>query len=213
MTKEQKRVKEKTSRKPAYNGWKWAFLILVGILAGGVLWIIFHLTTPSTPSDTEMDSTNTNSPTSDTIQLEVRAEKEELKLLANQYLTQESDNQSVTYELAIEENISLLGELTIFGIPMDFELEFEPYVMQNGDLQLRATSLSLGNLLLPISFVMNQIERQLDLPEWVVIQPDTQFIIVKLSEFSLNSGIYFSMEHIDLENNDIRIHVFVPREN
>ena len=202
---------EKQQQRPT-NIWKWAFLILLGLLIGCVTWFAVQIF--SQPADTEIEDTTTQQvASSENIHFEVRSEKQELEDIANQFLQKESkDNSAIQYKLTIRDSVVISGELNIFNIPVDFELNLDPYVMQNGNLQLRATDLSLGDLRLPVSFVMKQMDKQLNLPDMVSVNADSKFIVVQLDEFYLDSGIHFSMEHINLEQNDIRVNVYIPKE-
>ena len=202
---------EKQQQRPT-NIWKWAFLILLGLLIGCVTWFAVQIF--SHPADTEIEDTTTQQvASSENIHFEVRSEKQELEDIANQFLQKESkDNSAIQYKLTIRDSVVISGELNIFHIPVDFELNLDPYVMQNGNLQLRATDLSLGDLRLPVSFVMKQMDKQLNLPDMVSVNADSKFIVVQLDEFYLDSGIHFSMEHINLEQNDIRVNVYIPKE-
>lgn len=202
---------EKQQQRPT-DIWKWAFLILLGLLIGCVTWFAVQIF--SQPADTEIEDTTTQQvASSENIHFEVRSEKQELEDVANQFLQKESkDNSAIQYKLTIRDSVVISGELNIFNIPVDFELNLDPYVMQNGNLQLRATDLSLGDLRLPVSFVMKQMDKQLNLPDMVSVNADSKFIVVQLDEFYLDSGIHFSMEHINLEQNDIRVNVYIPKE-
>ena len=202
---------EKQQQRPT-DIWKWAFLILLGLLIGCVTWFAVQIF--SQPADTEIEDTTTQQvASSENIHFEVRSEKQELEDIANQFLQKESkDNSAIQYKLTIRDSVVISGELNIFNIPVDFELNLDPYVMQNGNLQLRATDLSLGDLRLPVSFVMKQMDKQLNLPDMVSVNADSKFIVVQLDEFYLDSGIHFSMEHINLEQNDIRVNVYIPKE-
>ena len=64
----------------------------------------------------------------------------------------------------------------------------------------------------PITFAMNQIENQLNIPEWVAIDSEQETIVFNLNEFTLDSGIHFSMDKINLDENDIRVNVYVPAD-
>ena len=210
QTQNEKQNKQ-TTRSASVNIWKVAFLLLLGILVGTIAWVSIQLFSP-TETEREAESPSTEEYATDNILLEVRSEKKQIELLANQYLSNEIDNGQLSYELYLKEVAQLIGELDIFGIPVPFELDLDPYVMEGGNLQLKATSLSLGNLNLPISFVMKQMEKQLKLPEWVTIHADSKYLIVHFDEFSLKSGVHFSMEYINLSEDDIRVNVFVPNE-
>lgn len=180
------------------------------MILGLVMWFLVQVT--SLPYNDSVGEEQTNV-TGEFIKLEVRAEKEELEVLANQFLKQESQGSNAKYTLHLRDEASLSGSLQLFGVSVPFELDLTPYVMEGGNLQLKATGISLGSLKLPISFVMSQIKKQLKLPEWITVHPESQFLIVHFNEFTLKSGIRFSMEQIDLVENDIRVNVFVPKEN
>lgn len=82
--------------------------------------------------------------------------------------------------------------------------------MENGNLQFKATGLSIGKLNLPISFALNQVESQLNIPEWVAIDSEQETVVFNLNQFTLESGMHFSVDKIDLDENDIRVNVYMP---
>ena len=84
--------------------------------------------------------------------------------------------------------------------------------MENGNLQFKATGLSIGKFNVPITFAMNQIENQLNIPDWVAIDSEQETIVFNLNEFTLDSGIHFSVDKINLAENDIRVNVYVPAD-
>lgn len=194
-------------KKRSSNGWKWAFLILLGVVVGAIFWFIMQL---QPYSQGEVNQTPLD--TSDEIVLEVRTGKEELSQLVNQYIENNMDGDDMSYTLVLEDQAELQGEIEVFGFPVPFTLLFDPYVLENGNLQLRATDLQLGSLSLPISFVMNQIGSRLPLPDWVVMDSETQMIVINLNEFELREGVQFSVERIDLPEDDIRIRIHLPQD-
>ena len=117
------------------------------------------------------------------------------------------------YTFTIDEDVELAGILQIFGFDVDFTLLMDPYVMEDGNLQLRATSIQLGSLELPIGIAMNVLSQQLDLPNWVRIDSEQQFILIALNEFQLENDVQFSMQQIDLEEDDVRVNIILPEES
>lgn len=210
MTDTQNRKDKNISKKKHLNGWKWAFLLLAAMVIGFLVWISVQLTaTEEKLTEPELSQ----QVPSNNLFFNVRSGKDQLELLANQYLTKEIATEQMTYHIVMDEQVQLIGTLDIFGIGVPFELDLDPYVMDDGNLQLKATALSLGNLKLPLSFVMKQMEKQLTLPEWVSIHPNSEYLIVHLDEFTLKSGVHFSMEYLNLSEDDIRVNVYVPYEN
>ncbi len=57
---------------------------------------------------------------------------------------------------------------------------------------------------------MNLIKSQLEVPDWVAINTEKEMIVFNLNEFYLENGMHFSADKIDLENDDIRLNVFIP---
>lgn len=195
-------------QKKGFNLWKWAFLILLGLLIGASIWIFQQL------QPVEMGEQNT-APVEQLetdIILEVRTGRAELTRLANTYLEQEMADGFVGFTFELEEQAELHGEIEVFGFPIEFSLFMTPYVLENGNLQLRGDSINIGSLNLPVSFAMAQIGRQVDFPEWIAIDSEEQLIVINLNEFELDNGIRFSMSRIDLAEDDIRVNIHLPEE-
>ncbi|MGE7367228.1 YpmS family protein [Desemzia incerta] len=202
---EEKRAKKQT--KAPINYWKWAFLTLAAVLLGAGIWLVQQLQVQ--PASQEIVN-ETAVDTSDVMTFSVSARKEEVTQLMNQYIEEEVAGSNVNYEVLLDETFQLAGSFQLFGFEVPFNLFMDPYVTENGNIQLKANELSLGRLNLPISFAMNQIGSQLSIPDWVVINGENETITFNLNEFQLESGMFFSAERIDLVENDILVNVHVP---
>ncbi|MDN6218505.1 MAG: YpmS family protein, partial [Enterococcus sp.] len=95
---------------------------------------------------------------------------------------------------------------------VDFYLYFDPYVMDNGNVQLKARDLSIGSLNLPVSQVMATVKRGYKFPKWVAIDPEEQTIVLKLNEFKMSNGMFIKANHIDLVGDDIQFSLYLPKE-
>lgn len=202
---EEKRAKKQT--KAPINYWKWAFLTLAAVLLGAGIWLVQQLQVQ--PAGQEIVN-ETAVDISDVMTFSVSARKEEVTQLMNQYIEEEVAGSNVNYEVLLDETFQLAGSFQLFGFEVPFNLFMDPYVTENGNIQLKANELSLGRLNLPISFAMNQIGSQLSIPDWVVINGENETITFNLNEFQLESGMFFSAERIDLVENDILVNVHVP---
>lgn len=203
---DERRVKkEKKEIKEPVNLWKWAFLILVAILLGTGIWFIQQL---QPVRYGEVNETVVN--TEDFMTFSVSAQKEEVTQLINQYIDEEVKGNNVNYEVLIDESFQLAGSFEVFGFEVPFNLYMDPFVTDNGNIQLKAKQLSLGQLNLPISFVMNQLGSQLSMPDWVVIDGETETITLNLNDFQLENGMFFSAERIDLVENELLVNVHIP---
>lgn len=206
---EEKRATPKEKKKNI-NYWKWAFLTLVAVLLGAGIWFVqqLQLEPVSIGEVNEAPVADANVMT-----FSVATQKEDLTQLINQYIEEEVEGNNVNYHVLIEDTFQLSGSFQLFGFEVPFDLFMDPFVTENGNIQLKADQLSLGQLNVPISFAMNQMGSQLSIPEWVVVDGDTETITFNLNEFQLDSGMYFSAERIDLEENEILMNVYIPDTN
>lgn len=197
---------DNSGNKKTINIWKWAFLILVGLIVGAAIWLAVQLQ----PVSVGEENTAPLVTNDDDLIFEVSTTKADVTRLTNEYLEKELDDQYAGFSFSLEESAELNGEIEVFGFPIQFSLYMTPYVLENGNLQLRGDSINIGSLNLPISFAMSQLARQVDFPEWIVIDSENQFIIVNLNEFELENGTRFSADRINLEEDDIRLNIHLP---
>lgn len=190
------------------NLWKWAFLILTGILIGALFWI-YQQVQPVQIGEENLDPVVQEE---QELTFEVRAGREQVAQVINTYLEEEMAEEFVGFTFALEEQAELHGEIEVFGFPIEFSLFMAPYVLENGNLQLRGESLNIGSLNLPISFAMSQIGRQLNFPDWIAINSEEERVVVNLNEFELENGVQFSFNRIDLLEDDIVINIHLPQE-
>ncbi|HJA89701.1 MAG TPA: YpmS family protein, partial [Candidatus Jeotgalibaca merdavium] len=131
------------------NKWKWAFLILVTLNLLLIISLSVSLFSNSkTTADQSVEQTGPVSPTSDQLQATVVLENGDIEALLSQALNA-SQNQSVS-SISVTEIISMTGQLSVLGIPVDYVVEAEPFPMEDGNLQLKVNSIQLGNLSLPL---------------------------------------------------------------
>ena len=89
-------------------------------------------------------------------------------------------------------------------------MTFEPKALKNGDLVLEQKNVSLGDVKLPVSYIMKFIRDAYKLPSWVIIQPNDQQVYVALQEMRLNNDIQVRVEEFDLANDNISMKMLVP---
>ncbi|WP_208559957.1 YpmS family protein [Marinilactibacillus kalidii] len=195
-----------TKKKRSINLWKWACLVLIGLIFGALIWLFVQLQ-PVNVGEENTESLVTNE---DDLVFQVSTTKADVTRLTNEYLRNELDDQYAGFNFSLEDSAELSGEIEVFGFPIEFSLFMTPYVLENGNLQLRGDSINIGSLNLPISFAMSQLARQVDFPEWIVIDSENQFIIVNLNEFELDNGARFSADRINLEEDDIQFNIHLP---
>ncbi|TVP91506.1 YpmS family protein [Alkalibacterium sp.] len=192
------------------SGWMWAFFIILALNVAVAVWLVINL--QGTPSDTDEARTGEPVHVETPITFEVLTNRSQMNQVVNLYLEEEMEEEDTDFRFELTDQAELHGVLQVLGFDVDFTLLTDPYVMEDGNLQLRAQSIQLGAFELPISMAMNVISQQIDLPEWVRVDSEQQFILVALNEFQLDNGTTFEMQHIDLEEDDIRIGIILPEE-
>ncbi|MEG0267618.1 MAG: YpmS family protein [Carnobacterium sp.] len=197
---------EEKNRKNKLNVWKWAFLFLLSIVLGVGIW----LSTQLTPFIQGEPNLSLNEPVKEEMTFQLQAHKKDLNQLVTKYIDDELSNKQVKFNFILDKEAQLSGTFQLFGHDVGFSLFLDPFVMENGNLQFKATRISVGALDLPISFAMNLIKSQLEVPDWVAINTEKEMIVFNLNEFYLENGMHFSADKIDLENDDIRLNVFIP---
>ncbi|MGY3778145.1 YpmS family protein [Isobaculum melis] len=202
-TLKQKKRKDPTKKR---NKWKIAFLFLVGILLIVTLWIgVSVFSKPATKDQSDLilkDATQ--------VPFEIAANKVDINTVVAHYLEDFTKDSEIKYSLILDEQAELTGTFQIFGHDVSFSLFFDPYVTEDGNVQLKATHLAVGDLDLPISYVMNFVAKNYKIPSWVTVDSKEKTILLRLDKFSFNSGTQISAEKIDLKNNDIRLKVYLP---
>ncbi|MCC5889270.1 MAG: YpmS family protein [Alkalibacterium sp.] len=192
------------------SGWMWAFFIILALNVAVAVWLVINL--QGTPSDTDEARIGEPVHVETPITFEVLTNRSQMNQVVNLYLEEEMEEEDTDFRFELTDQAELHGVLQVLGFDVDFTLLTDPYVMEDGNLQLRAQSIQLGAFELPISMAMNVISQQIDLPEWVRVDSEQQFILVALNEFQLDNGTTFEMQHIDLEEDDIRIGIILPEE-
>lgn len=200
------------NRKPRRqrNGWKWAFFILLVAILALFGWLVYRL--QPVEQDNESSEVVSRVETEGVLTFDLSTNKDDLNHLVNLYLEEELGEEFEGYSVSIDEYVDLAGTIDVLGFPVQFTLIMEPLVMENGDLQLKAESIQLGSFDLPLSLTMNILSQQLDLPEWMRVNSEDEYILVAFNEFQLENGAYFQMDYIDLEDDDIRLTIFLPEE-
>ena len=202
--------KETTFSWKKINPWKVAFLFLVGILVGGGIFLYSRLTeereilTDEVPAIVAKEGTPV---------LSVNSNKEQINSLIDFYLEQYQKDSDVKYHFTLENQALLTGEFKILNYPLTFYLYFDPYVTDNGNVQLKASSLSIGTLTIPIKQVMSMIEKNFKLPDWVEVNPDEHTIMIRFDQFRLQNGLFIRAEKIDLVDDTIQINLYLPKDS
>ncbi|MGD6831657.1 YpmS family protein [Sutcliffiella halmapala] len=190
--------------------WKVAFfsLLIINILIAGLAILLVLLPKHSnllrlsekTADDRQRVSFN------------IRSDKEDLNKLVEYYLEKET-KRPLNYEVRLTDRVELRGEMTVFQRDIPLTMTFIPQVQENGDVNLKQDSMSIGRLQVPVSMVLKYVGDNYPLPSWVSILPDEQSIYVSLQELELRSDAKVEFTKFDLEKDDIEFKLLVPVED
>ncbi|MEG7377801.1 YpmS family protein [Bacillus subtilis] len=186
------------------NKWKRLFFILLAInliLAAGFVTLVML---PGKQAQVKDSSESEYG-------FQVTSTKESLAAFVNSYLKDKASNQ-LDYKVEIDDDVHVVGEIKAFSTTIDALIAFEPTVKKNGDVELNVTKFSLGNLSIPISFVLNYMDSFYELPSFVHVHPGDKSIEVRLSEMPLTNGMYVRADKINLEKDEIEFSYYHPKQ-
>jgi len=188
------------------NYWKVGFLTLlviniVFLLSLGILLIL---------SSDQQELPKSKTDKGKYAEFTIDTQKEDLNQLINYYIEKEGLNGPVHYNVFLTDEVELYGEVSVFSQSLQLKMTFEPKALKNGDLVLEQKNVSLGDVKLPVSYIMKFIRDAYKLPSWVIIQPNDQQVYVALQEMRLNNDIQVRVEEFDLANDNISMKMLVP---
>lgn len=190
------------------NGWKYAFwgLLTCNLLVAASLSLLFFLSSDqqTIPRSTKVDETHS--------EFIISTHREDLNKLINHYIEKEGLNGPIHYDVYLTEDVELYGEVSVFSQVLQLKMTFEPKALENGDLILEQKDVYLGDVKLPVSYILKFIRDAYKLPEWVVIQPNDKQVYVALQEMRLNNGIQVRLQEFNLKEDRISLRMLVPSE-
>ncbi|WP_297075416.1 YpmS family protein [uncultured Enterococcus sp.] len=193
--------------KRQHNYWKIAFLVLVGLILGTGVFITSRIldTKPFPVKETPAIVERNGTPV-----VNISSNKTQVNELIDFYLGDYREKSGLDYEFVLNDQAMLKGEFKLLGVPINFYLYFDPYVMEDGNVQLKAKSLSIGTLGVPISEVMKLIKRSYELPEWIEIDAKEKTVMIRLDQFRMQNGLFIKAEKIDLVDDVIQASLYLP---
>lgn len=197
---DQKKNKKKIKR------WQIILLVIAGIIIGIFAVLVVRINSKREP---ELATKNTGVVSKEST-FQVQLTKSQTNELLNYYLNEFQKDSKVKYSFVLENQALLQGTFPFMGHDLIFYLYFEPTVTDGGNVQLKAKSISIGTLSLPISELMKYVKTQFKLPAWVIVNSKDEIIELHLNEFQLKGGMYLGAEKIDLLGDEIKFNVFLP---
>lgn len=195
------------NQRPKKNRWKKLFfslLILNLIVILTITGLVFGPVSKSAPPPVSKVDTSSSS------EFVVRTTKKNLNELVNAYLEKLLHGTKHQYSIALEDDVHLIGELPVFSTTVPLSVHLEPLVQENGDVILKQNSISVGLLELPNKKIMEYIDKYLPMPDWVTVNAKEEEIYVSMAEMDIKSNFKVSVEHFDLDANNLAFRINVP---
>ncbi|MCU9613631.1 YpmS family protein [Caldibacillus lycopersici] len=189
--------------------WKLAFFCLVGIniLVFVLLFILMVLPTSDGIIPNKQELTTEN------VSLNIQSSKADLNRLINYYIEKEetdSDNGgSIDYQVQLTDEVELYVTIPVFSESIETKLTFLPKALKNGDLLLTQESVSIGQLHLPVTYIMNFLKKTYHFPEWVEIFPNEKTIYIHLTDLEIQNNMEIRANEFDLEKDNISFSLIV----
>lgn len=194
--------------KQKVNGWKWAFITLVLILVGSIVYLGFLMR----PMTTDQIETEDVIQTDEQVSLTTSLSKGDTEVIINEYLDSAIGEEFEAYEVVLSNDLEIHGEMNIFNFNVPFKLFFSPYALENGNIQLRGEAVELANFSLPVSGVMSLLARQLDFPEFIAVDSNSQIIEIDLKNLMQGNSFDLVVNQIDLEQDIIQFNLSFDKD-
>lgn len=207
MNEDLKREKH-LSTSQQVNIWKWAFITLSVL----ILSLVFFLIRILQPIEVSESNRNPSVISQDTIELSTSLNKNDTEKLLNTYLTYSIGEEFENYHIELSDALEINGKLNVFGTEVPFSLLFDPYVMENGNVQLRGKSVEVANSSLPVHLVMRLLGNQINFPDFIAFDSESQIIVLNLNELSMDLSFDLEMTQIDLINDVIEFNLQINED-
>lgn len=188
------------------NKWKILFFLLLGINIASAAVVSILISLPPDHEGTEMARVDNG----EDVKFVINTNKEDLNKVINHYLEKEGLTGPINYKVLLRDEVELYGTMPVFSRDLKMKLTFEPEALDNGNLVLRQKSISIGQLQLPVSYVLKFVRDSYHLPDWVTIVPNDEMVYVALQKLKLKSDVKVKVNEFDLKKDKIKFTLLVP---
>ncbi len=177
------------------NYWKYLFLLILAINIAFVAVVGFQVTKHR--DQKVLDKVSVIKGVNKVA--EISTNTEQLNTLINKYLGDFQDNK-MSYKFYLSDKAVLEGSYKLFGKDIPLYVYFEPYALNDGSVNLKVTSISIGTLSLPAKTVLNYVKGAYDLPKFVTINSEKQEVLIDLPQVALAKDTFLQANKLDLKN-------------
>lgn len=131
---------------------------------------------------------------------EVSISRKELNALVEKYINADpSLRKQFRFEMQ-KKGMMVYGTYRLFGQSVDFGMQMTPEVTKNGGILLHADSVAVGQLPLPVKFIMTYFGKKVDLPKWLILDSHKQTLLIDLGKAPKVQGVRVKAVQIDPKN-------------
>lgn len=193
----------KTEKK--INWWKWAFIVVVLAIVVSCGVVLNRATAPA--PQTEVSQTTKPNDAS----LVVELNRKQVNALSANYLDNFLKDNKIKYTFMVgKKYATLVGNTKFLGAKVRFAINFIPERTSAGNVLLRAKGLSVGQLNIPIKFVMGYIAKNYNIPKWVSINANKKTVLLDLNRYSKNRQLKYSAQEINMQEGRFKFLITVP---
>lgn len=142
--------------------------------------------------------------------MEVQLTKKNLNAWMNKYL---NDDPTLKKRLRFEmgqSSMMVYGTERLLGQDVDYGMKMTPSVTKDGNLLLHADSVAVGQLPLPVNYVIGGLASHLDLPAWVSVNSKKQTILINFKKVPKVSGMQIKVKKINMKKDHFVFQVGLP---
>lgn len=185
------------------NWWKWAFITLVIVIFLFFMRLFFLIQ----PKSIHQEKSNIKDTDQEEVVLETSLHTKDAEKLMNQFLENNNEETS-NYTVELTTELLLHGDIDIFGLEVPFSLSFDPYVLEDGNVQLKAKKLNLSAISLPVDIALSLIVTSLEIPDFIAVDSKEQIIVILFDQLK-SSSFHVEFTKIDLEEDLITLNLYM----
>ena len=211
MREAQRAKQAPTPKQPKTGGpvniWKWVAVALIALIVGTGAYMGTQVLRSPSESTSLTAASNT-----DAASVPITMNRQQLNALASYYLNDLQKGQDMKYRFVVRSTGAyLLGTTKVLGQDVSFVITMQPSVIDNGNISLKATNLSVGTMSLPISFVINYINNNYKTPKWVKLNAKKKTIDLYLNKLVGKHDVRYSVDKLDLKNDQFKFEMHIPK--
>lgn len=131
----------------------------------------------------------------------VSVNRTQLNALVDQYLNSDPKlKNKIRLEMG-QHDMMVYGTQKLLGQSVDYGIRMTPEVTKHGSITLHAKSIAVGQLPLPVTFIMRALKNMVDLPMWMQVDGPQKTITIDMGKTPKMQGMRFKAVKINPEKN------------